>query len=356
MRLRPQVTRVQHNLTFRQRRQLAPGQSGVVTATLGQEVSFVQIVARSSQSAGLQVLDVEKEYGISPGDVAKNLLVRPGNDVRLGTPLIEHKRRFGRSRVIVSPFDGKIEDTFGGRVLIRRRPQEEEIRALLKGFVVFVIPHRGVTIETKATRIDGLFGSREEGSGHFKMLSGTPVEEAYRDDVLASVQGAILGLAVLSELDLVREAVTRGVRGFVVGSISEEIYRALGKLTVPLVVTDGIGRRGMARPIFETLAQSHGKEIALLAAHHSHHTRPLIAIPSDSGPNIPIQEHIPSLAPGMKVRVLRAPYESSVGEVVALYTNGAEPGYLGAHAPAALVRLLSGDEILVPCANLDINM
>lgn len=356
MRLQPQVTKIQADVTFRQRRQLPGNESGTVLARPGQEVSVVQVVAQMSRPAGFYVLEVETEFGLSAKELEKHLLVGAGSEVRNGTPIFEKKKRFGRTRIIESPYDGVVEEIRGGRIFIRRRPVEQEVRALLEGYVVYIIQNRGVAIETRATRIEGLVGSREEGFGQFKMLAQNPGEKVDRDAILNSIQGSVIGLGFIDDVNLIKEGTLRGGKGFIVGSVSEEIFAALPSFKVPVIVTDGIGRFGMSTPVFDRLSQVDGRGLSLLAPAHSFSERPFIVIPAKTGAQTPAPDEIPVLAAGRKVRVLREPFQPQVGEIVSIYPYPKEKTYFGAHVPSAEVRLPSGDVILVPCANLDIIM
>ncbi len=353
---RPQSSMIQIDTPLRQRRQLAPGQEGTIAAHPGQEVSTVQVVARAQIPAGITILDVSGEYGVPAQDLEKQMLVKPGASVHPGTPLAEKKRRFRKAQIIESPVDGSVEVVYEGRVFIRRRPVEQDIRSLMRGYVIYSIQNRGVSIETRGTRLSGLIGSPEEGFGQFKLLATTPSEKVKGDTILSAVQGAVVGLALLDDLEIVQKAAASGVRGFIVGTVSESIYRALPSLNIPFIVTDGVGIHGMALPIYEALGLAHGRELSLLAARHSFSPRPLIIFGTQNSGHGPIREEPPVLSAGRSVRLLRRPYQSVVGEVVAVYNFPHEISYFGAHTPSADVRLPSGDVIAVPAANLDIIM
>ena len=130
----------------------------------------------------------------------------------------------------------------------------------------------------------------------------------------------------------------------------------LGEFSVSSGYERRIGVARMTAPIFELLAQSVGRDAALLAGMDPRAgVRPelIIPLPADQDMDTPSGANTP-LSVGKLVRLLRAPHAGATGEVVAIHARAQELA-TGARVPAAEVKLaLSGEICLVPYANLDL--
>ena len=71
----------------------------------------------------------------------------------------------GRAKVYRCPADGTLVRVRDGCLVLQRSDREEELRAMLSGRVVSVIPERGVVIEAVGSLVQGVWDSGHSGVG-----------------------------------------------------------------------------------------------------------------------------------------------------------------------------------------------
>lgn len=349
------ATRVQTNITFRQRRQLPFMASGVVVAGPGQELSMVQIIAHIERPGEIAIVPAAAELGISPGELTKHVTVQSGMEIRPGHLLGEKKGRFGRKKSVESPVEGKILAVENGSIFVKQNPKTTPIRALLKGWVAYSIPERGVAVESKGTRMEAACGTSLEGYGDIKILSDDPTAAVSRDQITTQAQGKILVVGHLDQEQWVSAAADRGARGIIAGSITGELFLRLNQLELPVFATHGVGKMGMSTMIFDLLTRYDGRSGGMLAAETSHSRRPLIVLPDTAVDSTIVEDEQPQLVRGARVRVLRTDESGLTGEVLRIYP-GRRTEVGERSICQADVRLVNGDVLTVLCRNLDIIM
>jgi hypothetical protein len=121
------------------------------------------------------------------------------------------------------------------------------------------------------------------------------------------------------------------------------------------MVIDGFGRLGMNSAAFKLLSTSERREVALNAEPWDRFEgkRPEVVIPLPASGELPLPRNADVFSPGQQVRIVRSPHTGKTGTLVSLRPgNTVLPS--GIHAPAAEVRLESGDSAIVPLANLEV--
>jgi hypothetical protein len=342
-------------LTGIRRERLLP-QPGEIVVRVGQDVTPVQVVVRATEETGFQIVRAHELLGVSPDEVEKHLLVQVGAALQRGMPLLRKSGFLGRGKQIKAPFDGVLHQVTRGYLVLQQAPNLIELRAILQGRVVALVGGRGVALETAGSLVQAIWDNGQEGHGKIKVVAPSPMAPLAAGQLGPEVRESIIVAGHLNNLELLRQAEELGARGAIFGSMPAELCRAVTSLSLPVFVTDGVGYQPMAEPIFELLQQSEEREASLLSrVSQRPGSRPEIIIPLPAAGAM--AEAVPNqavpLAVGQTVRMLRAPYSSLTGKVVALYRQ-AKPTATGLRLPGADVKLSNGEVISVPYTNLDV--
>lgn len=340
------TTTVQRMIQIRRERLLPI--TGEVIANEGQEVSPIQVVARTPRESGLHIIPASDELRVEAASLEEYLQVEPGEDIEVGTVLAQ-KRGFPRRKNLLSPINGTFLGTRNGRIILRHNPEWLELRAMVRGRVVRTIENRGVEIEINGSLIQAAWGASKEGYGPIKLATRTADAPLTSDMFTTETSSQILIVGHLNDPEVLQQAAANEVRGLIAGSITADLLEAAEAAPFPIVVTDGIGRQRMAAPIFQLFLQSEKKEATLLGLTNSNR-RAEIIIPQAGAAAAP--PPVSTLKVGQAVRILRAPHHNEVGEVVRVYERSRTTAVLS-QVYGADVQLPDGNTTFVPYANLD---
>lgn len=328
-------------------------QAGEVAVSKGQKVSPVQVVARASQPQGFAIVQAAEILGVAPDEVVDYLLVEEGAAVQRKKPLLRQRRLFG-SKQYVSPINGVLYQVSNGRLILQHTPRLLELRAMVEGLVHSVRPGRGVVIETTGALVQAAWASAQEGYGRIRVIAAAdaPLRERFID---ADVRGTVLVAGYITDLDALKAAEDNSARGVIAGSAPAALRAALHGFRFPIMITEGFMGQPMAEPLFQLLQQAEGRDASLFGqSGTSAGNRPEIIIP------MPVTRSLETAPPGMRnlsigdrVRILRAPYASQVGKVVAVYAQPRRSS-IGIQTPGADVALPDGEVVFIPSANLDL--
>jgi hypothetical protein len=341
-------------LTLIERERLLPN-PGEVTVRRGMDVSAVQVVARTPQTLEYSVVPASEILGLSPADLEAALLVAVGDNIREGMPLARRKALLNHGKLVRSPVNGTLIDIERGRLIVQKHTIELELRAMMSSQVAAVFADQGVLLRTTGARIQGIWDSAKEGSGKLKVVTIGPDIVMADEAISSDMRGLILVTGKMNKPALLTRAESRGVRGIITGSMPASMMHAAREISIPVLVTDGIGNAQMAPPIFELLAQLEEREATLFSSTTgSPGSRPevVVPLPSSEAPASDVDYNHP-VTPGHRVRILRAPYAGSVGTVERVFNIGRQTS-IGARVSGADVRLSSGNTVFVPHANLDL--
>lgn len=326
--------------------------AGEVMVREGQDVSAVQVVARAKQHRGVVVFHGSEALGVPAEDVEKYLVAPQGTMVQKGDPLLVKKGSFGRSKQLFAPTSGIITQVRHGYVLFERKPGLTELRAMVPGQISQVIPNKGVRVVTLGSLIQGVWSSGREGIGEIKILvksaKGVPSQSDFYDG-----RSAIVVVGHLDQPKLVEIGEEYGVRGFITGTISAEVYEAARTFNIPVLATDGVGMRPMNKLIFDLLRQNEGQEVCLLGRTAAGQ-RPQLIIPHLN--DVPEVEEVPdsvALRRGQRVRLITPPHTGRIGTVVGIFKRPRATA-VGIQSTGANVALPDGQIVFVPHENLDI--
>lgn len=348
-----QVTRVK-NLTTVRRTRLLPV-PGRITVTVGQEVNAVQVVARAPAVGDFHILRANDVLGIPAESLADYLLVEVGARLERGTPLMRKKTRLGGSKIFRSPLEGIVQDVRDGCLILRKAEVSDELRAMVPGRVVSIVPDRGVVLETSGTLIQAAWDSGKESYGTLVIASNSAWEEMAVERVGARARGAVLVTGKVEHVESLDNLMDRGIYGLITGGMPAELCRRSEEIPFPVFITDGIGPYPMSEPIFNLLQQSEGRQASLLAGQrHDQYLRSEIVIPLPTRAT-PGESEVQknTVVPGSSVRILRTGHRTQIGKVTRVYQTGKRAD-ADLHLPGADVKMADGREIFVPYTNLDL--
>lgn len=361
--------KVAPHTTLRRERKLPL--AGTVLAKVGQAVEAETVVARTELPGNVQTVNVANILGVLPEDVPDCLVKPVGSPVKKGEPFAESRSFFGlfRSKA-VAPVDGTLESlsTVTGQAILREPPIPVEVDAYVDGTVVEVHEGQGVTVETKGSFIQGIFGIGGETCGTLHVCVQKPSDVLTEAVIGDDARGKILVGGSHVSTKVLRHAITKGARAVVIGGFDDHDLREflgydLGvaitgseEKGLTLVVTEGFGEIPMANRTFELLKSCEGRKVSVSGATQIRAgvLRPEIVAPRPADAALRgdgSQDH-GGLELGSQIRVIREPYFGRLGKVVSL------PPELVALETEAKVRVLevdfgSGARAMLPRANVE---
>lgn len=360
--------KVLHRTTVRKYRQLPL--KGEVLLKEGDSVTPDAIVASASLPGNVEILNVAGLINVEPFECPECMLVKVGDKVENGSVIAESPGIFGLfKKICTSPIDGTLESIskVTGQAVLRRNPIPVDLRGYIQGRVAEVIEGQGLVVSSSAALIQGIFGIGGEQHGLIDIAvtdPGLPLEE----DLLGLDQkGKVVVGGSYVSLDAFRKATDLGVAAIVVGGIDYHdlgsiLGYALGvaitgseELVTTLIVTEGFGRIAMAGRTHALLKEHAGHEASVNGATQIRAgvIRPEVIIPlAETGAEDAGKEESSGIEKGSLVRAIRAPYFGAIGQVTALPPE-LQVIETEAHVRSARVKFESGEEVLLPRANLE---
>jgi hypothetical protein len=347
--------------------------AGTVLVQPGASVSAETVVARTELPGNVQTVNVANLLGILPEDVPDCLVKPVGSKLAKGEVFAESRSFFGlfRSRCAAS-VEGILESvsTVTGQALLREPPIPVEVDAYVDGVVVEVHPGQGVTVETRGTFVQGIFGVGGETAGTLRVCVSGPGEALTEDRIGEEARGQVLVGGSHVTTQVLSQAIRKGAKAVVVGGFDDHDLREflgydLGvaitgseEKGLTLVVTEGFGEIPMAERTFELLRACEGRKVSVSGATQIRAgvLRPEIIAPRlEAGAESagkPDGAESAGLSVGSMIRVIRQPYFGKLGRVTAL------PPELVALETEAKVRILevdfgNGARTILPRANVE---
>lgn len=371
------------NLTLKVTRRLPV--AGDVVVGVGHKVESDTIVATTRISGKPQIFNLAEYFEVTPKEAVKFLQKDVQETFKEDDLIAARKGLVGR-RQFRAPFDGTISalDETGGYISLTPRAQPFGLEAYVRGMVVEVIQHYGVSVQLQAAYARGAFGFGRERHGVLRVVSVNPAEPLDPASIDARATNFILLGGSYVTAESLRRAVELKARGIIAGSIHEEeltrfleyrrrnsFYRVgsynwrfpaePSSLDSPftLVITEGFGIRPMANRLFEMLAGHDGEELSLNGQTQLRRglQRPEIIIPlvtTGGGNRPPASRFEGPLVPrvGSVVRVINPSYLGAVGQVVNLPASrrGIHPGQLERLAKVDV----QGTTLVLPFADIEV--
>lgn len=338
-------------LTLIRRERLLPD-LGTIVAKIGQEVSPVQVVARAPLQMNFEVVPAAKKLGLSPDELVDSLLVNIGMTVDQGTPLVSRRKGRGRQS-FVSPLDGTLYDVSNGNLVFRQVSEFVELRALARGRVVNHLGNRGVVMEINGSRIQAVWDSGKEGYGTIHVAVETAFTPFVGSQIYADVAKQVLVTGVVNNAEALEQAERAAISGLIAGSITADLLPLAQTVSFPIFITNGIGRQGMAQPIFDLMQKSEAREVALFTPPPNQSgLRPEIIIPLEAVSKDTLPPTDQPLAVDQPVRIVRPPHENQIGAVAHIYDKKRLTS-IGTRVYGVDVKLADGTTTFVPITNLE---
>jgi hypothetical protein len=348
--------------------------AGEVLVAKGDRVDADTVVARTELPSDVATVNVVNLLGITPEEIEQYMLKKEGDLIEEGDVIAENKPLFGLKILkteVKSPIKGRVENISNvtGQILLRKPPRHIELDAYVQGAVVDVHEGAGVTVETVASYIQGIFGIGGERKGELVVVVDGPEQPLTPDLIREEHQGKIVVGGSLVEWPALKKATEVGIRGVIGGGfqsrfIKEWLGYEIGvaitgdeEVKTTLILTEGFGRISMARRTFDLLKASEGKlaSISGRTQIRAGVMRPEVIIPlgRDKMQAGAISGFEGGVKKGDEVRIIREPYFGRLGRVKALTP---QPVVVESEAKVRVmeVDLDGGETVTVPRANVEL--
>jgi hypothetical protein len=210
-------------------------------------------------------------------------------------------------------------------------------------------------LETTGVLIQAKWGNGREDFGVMRMIGEGPESRLQTGQLDINLRGAVLVAGMCDHPAPLHQATELSVRGVILGSISSELIPVARRLPYPLVVLEGFGRFAINEPAYNLLGSNVGREAAIDARPSAPYAvrKPEVIIPLPATKETDLPDEVILLESGVRVRILRSPYQSKVG-IVQEILGEAVVYPSGVRARSALVALESEGSVTVPLANLEV--
>lgn len=335
-----------------QRERLMPA-GGRIIARRGQQVNPIDVVAESKFRPEHILLDVARGLGLSASDADHYIQRRAGDEVGEGDVIAGP---VGIARHVVrTPRSGTVVVAGGGQVLLELEGEFTELKAGYSGVVADIIEDRGVMIAAIGSLIQGVWGNGKINFGLLNLLAHAP------DDVLTpgmldvSLRGSVIMGSYCEDTKVLLSADDFPVRGMVLASMDSTLVPVALNVSYPIVLVEGFGKLAMNQDAYDILVSGSRREVSVIAEPWNRvaNTRPEVVITLPEGASPEVLNELMPFSVGQTVRVVSPPYKSMVGTLTTLQT-GLSVLPNGLRAQTTGVRLLNGDIVQVPLANLEI--
>jgi hypothetical protein len=335
-----------------QRERMMPT-AGRIIARRGQQVRPSDVVAEAMLRPEHLLLDIGLGLGLPTKEADHYIQRRAGDEVGEGD-VIAGPVGIGR-RVVRAPKSGTVVVAGGGQVLLQLEGEFSELKAGYSGIVSDIIGDRGVVIESVGSLIQGVWGNGKTNFGLINVLAKAVDDVVTPEMMELSLRGSVLVGCYCESEKVLRSAEDLPIRGMILASLDSSLVDVALKMSYPILLIEGFGKLPMNPDAFKILTASAMREAAVNAESWDRigNSRPevVITLPEGSLPEIP-SEGV-SFSVGQTVRVVSPPYKCMFGTLTNLPQSlSVLPS--GLRAQLAEVRLLNGDTIQVPMANLEI--
>jgi hypothetical protein len=339
-------------LTTVRRERLLPV-PGRVTVHMEQKVNPLDVVAEANFGAEHILIDVGRTLGLKP-DAAQPLVQVKAGDIISQGEVIARQAGFAM-KVVHAPSSGRVILVGAGRVLMEVGETSFELQAGMPGIITRQIPDRGVEIKFNGALVQGVWGNGQMNIGLMLPVLSAPEEPLVAKQLDISLRGSILLAGSCSDPAALQTASELPVRGIILGSMAPALIPLAMQAKYPIIVVDGFGRRPLNPTAYKLLTTNAKRETTLNAEPFDRQTgmRPEIFISLPVTQDLPSPPDVETIAREQAVRLTREPHIGMVGSLANI-----RPGLTmlpnGLRAAAADVILESGEQVLIPLANLEV--
>jgi len=339
-------------LTTVRRERLLPV-PGHLIARMEQKVAPLDVVADANFGQEHILFDVAQLLHVTP-EVAKNMIqCKVGDTVAASQVIAQNKGLI--PQVVKAPSPGKVILVGGGQVLLEIGETTIELHAGMPGVVTRLIAERGVEITFSGALVQGVWGNGRVDTGLILPLMEKPEDSLTSAMMDVSQRGSIILAGYCNDPAALQTAAELPARGLVLGSISPVLLPQAAQLPFPVMVIDGFVQNPLNSTAYKLLTTNAKREVTINAEAFDRYsgTRPelFISLPVTQEP--PATREVETFAPNQSVRLVRAPHAGAVGTLLNL-RPGQSVMPSGLRVPAAEVKLDSGEQVIVPLANLEV--
>lgn len=345
------ITHILANVAIHRERLMSTG--GRIIARRGQAVKPVDTVAEAMLRPEHLVLDVARGLGITPGEADHHIQRRAGDEVGEGD-VIAGPVGIGR-RVVRSPRAGTVVVAGDGQVLLELEGGYSELKAGYTGVVSDIVGDRGVIIDSVGSLIQCVWGNGKINYGLLNLLAQNPDDLVTSGMMDVGLRGSVVMGGYCEDERVLSTADELPIRGMILGSMDSALVPQALRVSYPIILVEGFGNLPMNQDAFNFLISGKMREASLNAEPWDRvtNTRPevMIALPEGVLPQALVDNA--SFSVGQSIRVVSPPYKGMVGTLTNILP-GLSVLPSGLRAQAAGVRLMNGDTVQVPLANLEI--
>lgn len=326
---------------------------GRIIVRSGQKVTPTDVVGDAVIGRKYVIVDFAQILNLPVKKATALLKVRKDQQVSVKEVLAESKTIF--SRVVESPAEGRVVAIGGGKLVLETGGSTFELTAGLPGVVSEVIGDRGVVIRATGAIVQGLFGNGRLETGVMLSMFEKPDDVFNNTNLDVNTRGSIILAGHVNNPAVIKNAADLPLRGMILASISPSVLPAVVQAPFPILVIEGFGKRPMNQVAFKLLTTNVRRDITLNAEFYDRQrgTRPEVFIPLPVSQEPPEPRDMETFAPGQTVRLCYLARPSLLGTVVQL-RPGLSTLPSGLNAPAAEIRLETGEQVLVPLTNLEV--
>ncbi|TET31194.1 MAG: hypothetical protein E3J69_10290 [Anaerolineales bacterium] len=326
---------------------------GAVLVRVNERIQAADIVAEAEIEPKHYYLDVDRGLGISIKDAGRYITCQKGDRVETGDVLAGPAGV--PRRTVRAPAAGRIVGINSGRILLESFGQVLQIKAGFPGKVISSDGAQAVTIEAIGTLIQGVWGNGLQNYGVMRLVGDGPSSRLQTDQLDVNLRGAVLVAGICDHPAPFHQATELSVRGVILGGMPSELIPVARRLPYPVLLTEGFGEHPINAAAFNLFVSNVGREVAVDAgcAWPQPGQRPEAIIPQPSSRQVSHPDRVISLKPGVRVRVLKPPYQGEVA-VVKEILKRVETYPSGIRAKSATIEIDGVGTKTVPLANIEI--
>ncbi len=345
------LTHVLPLTTVRRERRLPV--AGSVSVRAGQRVTAVDVLAEAEPGPRHYFLDLARGLGVPERDALRHLVHESGARVEAGQ-VIAGPVGISR-RTVRAPANGRIVAISGCRVLFEVSGGKFVLKAGFPALVTATDGTRSVTLESTAALVQAAWGNGRQDYGIVRIIATSPGDPLQPEQLDINLRGAVVVAGICDQSAALHQATELTVRGLILGSMPSDLIPVALRVPYPVILTEGFGRLPINPPAYALLTSCAGREASVDARQPMpyEYLRPEVILPLPTTQDVDLPEDNLRLAPGVQVRVLRAPFQGAVGTIRDILAQAvAFPS--GVLARSATVDLEGIGTATVPLANLEV--
>jgi len=345
------LTHVLPLTTVRRERRLPV--AGSVSVRAGQRVTAVDVLAEAEPGPRHYFLDLARGLGVPERDALRHLVLESGARVEAGQ-VIAGPVGISR-RTVRAPANGRIVAISGCRVLFEVSGGKFVLKAGFPALVTATDGTRSVTLESTAALVQAAWGNGRQDYGIVRIIATSPGDPLQPEQLDINLRGAVVVAGICDQSAALHQATELTVRGLILGSMPSDLIPVALRVPYPVILTEGFGRLPINPPAYALLTSCAGREASVDARQPMpyEYLRPEVILPLPTTQDVDLPEDNLRLAPGVQVRVLRAPFQGAVGTIRDILAQAvAFPS--GVLARSATVDLEGIGTATVPLANLEV--